>query len=171
MATSAALIWILVGAALSTAARAIVRRLSRSTDGHDTLTGLPTRGAGQTVIDSLRPGDAVAMVDLDGLKTTNDTRGHAAGDDDLVALAQHLAAGVRRGDTVARWGGDEFVVVLRGGADAGTGVVDRLRVSSPVCFSAGIAVHRDGPGTATLAAADAALLAAKRAGGSRVVAA
>jgi diguanylate cyclase (GGDEF)-like protein len=143
----------------------------RRHDVDDALTGLPTRRIGQRAIESLRPGDAVAMVDLDGLKTTNDARGHAAGDDELVALARHLSAGVRRGDTVARWGGDEFVVVLRAGGAGGAAVVDRLRASSPARFSAGIAVHTSGSGLETLAAADAALLAAKRSGGSRVVAA
>jgi diguanylate cyclase (GGDEF)-like protein len=129
------------------------------------------RGAGQRAIDTLRPGDAVAMIDLDDLKSTNDSLGHAAGDGELVALARHLSAGIRSGDAVARWGGDEFVVVLRSGGDAGVSVVDRLRATSPARFSAGIAVHRAGAGPDTLAAADAALLAAKRAGGSRVVAA
>ncbi|MBA2608925.1 MAG: GGDEF domain-containing protein [Actinobacteria bacterium] len=157
---------------MSTAARAIFLRVTRAARrGEDALTGLPTRGAGQSVLDALRAGDAVAMIDLDGLKDTNDTLGHAAGDGELVALAQHLASGIRRGDTIARWGGDEFVVVLRAGGDAGADVIDRLRSSSPVGFSAGMAVHRDGSGTETLAEADAALLAAKRAGGSQVVAA
>ena len=157
---------------IATALRAAWGRVSQpllNDTAQDALTGLPTRGAGQAVVDALQKGDAVAMIDLDGLKATNDTLGHAAGDNELIALAKHLAAGVRRGDTVTRWGGDEFVVVLRGGGETGVAVIDRLRASSPAGFSAGIAVHGAGAGNDTLAAADAALLAAKRAGGSRVV--
>lgn len=143
---------------------------SRSSHFADELTRVASRRAGQHAIDGLRVNDAVAMIDLDGLKTTNDTRGHAAGDAELVALAQHLGNGVRSADVVARWGGDEFVVVLRGGGPSAASVIDRLRASSPTAFSAGIAVHGVGDGNDTLAAADAALLRAKRAGGSRVIA-
>lgn len=136
----------------------------------DALTGLPGRAAGQAVLDDLRVGDAVVMIDLDRLKATNDDAGHAAGDALLSALASHLAHGVRGDDTVVRWGGDEFVVVLRaGGADAAQ-VIERLRASAPAAFSAGTAVHAQGAGATTLARADAALLAAKRAGGEQVVA-
>ncbi|MEY2397442.1 MAG: hypothetical protein QOJ00_616 [Actinomycetota bacterium] len=165
-----ALLWIALGAALATGVRLAVRVAH---PGHlrpnDALTGVPTRAGGQRAVGSMRPGDAVAMVDLDGLKITNDSSGHAAGDAELIALARHLSDGVRRGDTVARWGGDEFVVVLRDGGDAAFAVVDRLRASSPTSFSAGVAVHRRGTPDDTLAEADAALLSAKRAGGSRVV--
>jgi diguanylate cyclase (GGDEF)-like protein len=120
-------------------------------------------------LQSLHRGDAVVMLDLDTLKATNDEFGHGAGDALLSAVATHIASHVRDGDTVARWGGDEFVIVLRGGGPAAGGVVDRLRQSSPATFSAGVAVHHGGPGTTTLANADAALLDAKRAGGGRVV--
>jgi len=160
------LLWIGVGIVIGAGLRSIVKRRPGGTG--DALTGVPTRGTGQQAIDSLRPGDAVAIIDLDGLKLTNDTHGHAAGDKELIALARHLSEGVRQEDTVARWGGDEFVMVLRGGGAAASAVVDRLRADSPTGFSAGIAVHSGGPGADTLAAADAALLRAKRAGGSQV---
>lgn len=170
--TEAALFWVVVGAALATSVRAALRMARRN---HvrviDTVTGLSGRATGERAVQSMRRGDAIAMVDLDGLKRTNDSLGHAAGDAQLLALARHLSDGLRKGDVVARWGGDEFVVVLRGGGDAGVGVVDRLRTSSPTTFSAGVAVHGDGAADDTLAAADAALLSAKRAGGSRVVSA
>jgi diguanylate cyclase (GGDEF)-like protein len=136
----------------------------------DTLTGVPTRSAAHDALRDLRVGDAVVMVDVDSLKATNDLHGHLAGDDVLRAVAAHLRSGVRAQDTVARWGGDEFVIVLRGGGGAAAEVVERLRASCPAEFSAGVAQFAGGRGEDALAAADAALLRAKRAGGSRVVA-
>ena len=109
------------------------------------------------------------MIDLDELKGVNDTYGHDAGDEHLVRIAHELASALRRDDTVARWGGDEFVLILGGAGTAANAVVDRLRLVSRVRFSAGVAVHGDGDPSATLAAADEALLQAKRAGGSLVV--
>ena len=134
----------------------------------DALTGVPTRGAAHDALSSLRAGDAVVMLDVDGLKVTNDTLGHLAGDDVLRAVADHLRAGVRAQDVVARWGGDEFVVVLRGAGDVAIEIVERLRASSPAAFSAGVAIY-SGDRDDVLASADAALLAAKRAGGALVV--
>jgi diguanylate cyclase (GGDEF)-like protein/PAS domain S-box-containing protein len=88
---------------------------------HDALTGLPNRMLlAQRIDSSLRAAAeqgkivAVAMIDLDGFKAINDRHGHAAGDTLLVELAHRLKLGVRGHDTVARWGGDEFIVVLTG---------------------------------------------------------
>jgi diguanylate cyclase (GGDEF)-like protein/PAS domain S-box-containing protein len=94
---------------------------------HDALTGVANRAllveritqglhAAQQRCDSL----AVLFVDLDGFKVVNDRWGHDAGDAVLVATAQRLQSVVREADTVARFGGDEFVIVLAGTCGAAT---------------------------------------------------
>ncbi len=102
---------------------------------HDWLTGLPNRVLLMDRIEHAlaaahRTGKAVAVlyIDLDGFKTINDTGGHAAGDDALVAVAHRLRHAVRPGDTVARLGGDEFVVVCEdlSGSDAAELIAERL---------------------------------------------
>ncbi len=85
----------------------------------DALTGLPNR---VLLVDRLQQGIsqsqrhkrslAVAHFDLDGFKSVNDTFGHMAGDTLLKAVATHVKAALREGDTLARIGGDEFVVLL-----------------------------------------------------------
>ena len=73
-------------------------------------------------------GAAVLLIDLDGFKMVNDTRGHAAGDQVLKALADRMTAAVRESDTVARIGGDEFVVLLEDmdGPEDAIAVADKL---------------------------------------------
>src|SRR4051794_12159178 len=85
---------------------------------HDPLTGLANRAlCRERLIHALAragraPGVAcVLFIDLDGFKTVNDLYGHAAGDALLIGLSRRLVATVRPADTVARMGGDEFVVV------------------------------------------------------------
>ncbi|SHN36876.1 putative bifunctional diguanylate cyclase/phosphodiesterase [Cryptosporangium aurantiacum] len=85
---------------------------------HDPLTGLANRTLFSErletalLTDLARP--ALLLVDLDGFKAVNDTRGHATGDQLLVAVAGRLRSAVRATDTVARLGGDEFAVLLPG---------------------------------------------------------
>jgi diguanylate cyclase (GGDEF)-like protein/PAS domain S-box-containing protein len=86
---------------------------------HDALTGLPNRvllidRLNSALARSARDGREVAVLfcDLDGFKRVNETGGHAAGDAVLLEIAERLRGGLRDGDTVARVGGDEFVVIV-----------------------------------------------------------
>jgi diguanylate cyclase (GGDEF)-like protein len=123
---------------------------------------------------------ALLFLDLDGFKAINDSLGHAAGDDLLVAVAGRLASCVRDGDVVARLGGDEFAVLLRAaGAVDAERVANRLRVAlaEPVSLggravdaqaSIGGAVAEPGDTVAVLLhRADTAMYDAKRQGGGR----
>jgi diguanylate cyclase (GGDEF)-like protein len=90
----------------------------------DALTRLPNRSeferrANEVLARLRRDGGSacVMVVDLDRFKVVNDTAGHAAGDQALIAAAERLRAVVRSSDVVGRWGGDEFVVLLPGVAD------------------------------------------------------
>jgi diguanylate cyclase (GGDEF)-like protein len=86
---------------------------------HDPLTGLPNRllladRLSQALARSDRNGTglAVLFLDLDGFKPINDRMGHDAGDKALIEIANRLSSIVREADTVARVGGDEFVIVI-----------------------------------------------------------
>ncbi len=102
---------------------------------HDDLTGLPNKALLLDRLDqafavsrrSQQP-IAVLFIDLDGFKTINDTLGHQAGDIALSKVAERLSAIVRPGDTLARIGGDEFVMLCAGtdGARGATAVARRI---------------------------------------------
>ncbi|WP_255370351.1 sensor domain-containing diguanylate cyclase [Roseateles sp. YR242] len=86
---------------------------------HDELTGLANRSlfmdrARHSIAEAERgmPAVAVLLLDMDGLKTINDTLGHAAGDAALIEFSRRLSVATRDSDTVARLGGDEFAVLL-----------------------------------------------------------
>lgn len=152
---------------------------------HDPLTGLPNRISMQQrlalameLAKRNRKKLAVMLVDLDDFKRLNDSRGHLVGDHALAAIASRLRTSVRGSDTVARFGGDEFVVLageLDRPEDAGMiaeKIADMVNALLPVdggtervgC-SIGIAVFPDDADTAEalLERADRAMYAAKSA--------
>jgi diguanylate cyclase (GGDEF)-like protein len=153
---------------------------------HDPLTGLPNRAFVQRrITGALKSSErgrlrAVLFIDLDDLKTTNDTLGHEAGDELLNAAATRLRQAVGLSDVVGRHGGDEFVVLVFGDATRKQldGLVHRLRhllaepvaiaaTSTPIRASVGVVeVTRGDTRTADeiLRAADRAMYKAKRAG-------
>jgi diguanylate cyclase (GGDEF)-like protein/PAS domain S-box-containing protein len=153
---------------------------------HDTLTGLPNRtllvdrlqvAIGRSVRESRSI--AVFFLDLDSFKEVNDTLGHPAGDDVLVGVGRRLTATARGEDTVARFGGDEFVMVLEHDQpdDWVTEFAERLRSIFrepiragrrlvPVTASIGIATTSGLPSSpeVLLRNADAAMYRAKQSG-------
>jgi diguanylate cyclase (GGDEF)-like protein len=102
---------------------------------HDELTGLPNRSLlydrlSLAITHSHRQASHLALLflDLDDFKKVNDSFGHGSGDRLLVELAGRVRSSVRAGDTVARFGGDEFVVLL----DGVSGTRDAARVAAKV---------------------------------------
>ena len=140
----------------------------------DPLTQIGNRRAADQSLAMVGRDDAVAILDLDHFKNVNDEHGHAVGDTVLQDLARFLELRLREGDSVARFGGEEFVVILKRVGDQAQPAFDRLaeewRDTKPLTtFSAGVAVHVRGTPAETLSRADAALYQAKAAGRDRVV--
>jgi len=100
----------------------------------DPVTGLYNRTYFNKAVQELDRADAlplsIIMGDLNGLKLTNDTFGHAAGDDLLIAMADVLRANCRKTDIITRWGGDEFAIILPNtGEQEALAVCDRIRAA------------------------------------------
>lgn len=116
----------------------------RSASTHDPLTGLANRRLLMGQLPGLlasgrRRGEPVCllMLDLDHFKRVNDTYGHAVGDQTLIALARSVERDVRLGDLVARFGGEEFVVVCPNADErAGAIIAERIR-ESIACLTEG----------------------------------
>jgi len=155
---------------------------------HDSLTGLASRALfldrlEYALVNAARSGSTVALlfIDLDHFKRVNDSLGHAAGDRLLIETADRLRHCLRASDTAARFGGDEFVVLLHVATAADAVIVaDRILValSTPVTLSGvevavsasvGIAASVAGSldGDELLHNADAAMYRAKRSGKAR----
>ncbi len=157
---------------------------------HDTLTGLPNRLLLEERIDAAiaqarADGAKVAVlfIDLDNFKQINDSQGHKTGDQLLVAVSRVLQAHLRAGDTLARWGGDEFVVLVpdlrhsaqaRAIAEALTAQVQKELFSGLtdpyITLSIGVALFPDDAdsGEALLMQADKALFFCKSQGRNNI---
>ncbi len=124
----------------------------------------------------------VAMLDLDDFKQVNDIHGHQTGDNVLLYLVTRARETLRPSDIIARFGGEEFVVLLPDtGIEAGVAIISRLQhnlathpclhanQSLPITFSAGIAARaRHEQQNAVISRADEAMYRAKQAGKNRV---
>jgi diguanylate cyclase (GGDEF)-like protein/PAS domain S-box-containing protein len=157
---------------------------------HDGLTGLPNRAyVEERARDALAPSETgsqrhagVIFLDLDGFTAVNDLVGHGAGDLVIAQAARRLRAVVPAQDTVARWGGDEFAVLLESapGAEEIAELADRLtgaiadepfRVADReivLTASVGVALADESPPGLVLRNADVAMTRAKDGGGGRV---
>jgi diguanylate cyclase (GGDEF)-like protein len=148
----------------------------------DSLTGLLNRdGLAREMADVKRP-CAVGIVDIDHFKDINDRYGHRIGDRMLIALADLFRLGGRSVDLVARWGGEELVVVMPGATTEGAAAAIRRLLADAeatisaddvgLTFSAGVVeLTEEGVDAfeAAVHAADVAMYEAKRAGRARVV--
>lgn len=201
---SGGLFWtaVLIAGALSAINEWELRRLRRDLDGlatmatdleqlrkfasTDGLTGIANRRAFDTVLErevarASRDGSTLALVmlDIDRFKQLNDTHGHQIGDDVLRAVAAALAKACREYDTAARYGGDEFAMILPNcSPEEAQAAADRLRRSVAgadsvprVTVSGGIATFpADGSDAISVVrAADQAMYESKRTGRNRVM--
>ena len=165
-------------------AREELQRLALS----DALTGLPNRravlaelAAWLSTPPEADQGIAALLLDVDHFKQVNDRHGHLAGDEVLAAYGGRLAAAVQSGEMAGRYGGEEFLVVLRGPADRlvarATAIWDAVSARAYsfagqqklVTASAGLAILQpDEPDVSLIGRADAALYTAKENGRARL---
>ena len=152
----------------------------------DQLTGLRNRNGLLTAVAALDEGSTrtIAVIDCDGLKSVNDRLGHLAGDHYLQAVAGRLSGGLSKDDLVARWGGDEFLVVQQIGIDDAVHALTRMQATihdSPLSVDGSMITASVSIGIAAwpasrafdeaLSTADHAMYQAKSAGGNAIVSA
>lgn len=182
---------LIVSVVRDTSERQATQRQLRYMAFHDALTGLGNRAMfdealALAIADVERHDDilGLAFIDLDGFKPVNDRYGHAVGDAVLIEIGQRLDAICRRQDTLARFGGDEFAILLpRLRSEYDLGVVARrmtAAIEEPILVdgreirvgaSAGLVIFESGDtGRSMLEKADVAMYRAKRSkGGPRYV--
>jgi len=142
----------------------------------DKLTGLPNRRAAEAELErALAAGGSVSVVlfDVDHFKKVNDNFGHDIGDEVLVAVGGALRASARAEDFVARWGGEEFLAIVRADEDGAQRLAERVRLAvslletkaGKVTISGGLAAVKE-PGD--MKRADERLYEAKKQGRNRV---
>jgi diguanylate cyclase len=152
----------------------------------DATTGLLNRQAFRELVGAelrrpRRGPSAIAVVDLDGFKAVNDSRGHPAGDEVLGLVATAIRANLRTQDLASRYGGDEFVIYLADcPVDSVLRIMERIRAvvagvtgasGSTVTASVGVALAADGTEEldVLVRSADRALLAVKRSGKNQLL--
>ena len=146
----------------------------------DALTGIANRRALEAALPRMiyrrrrvSGGLVLLMIDFDGFKALNDSRGHQAGDDAILAFTRCAASVIRADDLLVRWGGDEFIIVTESGGDEAMAIAERLRsafggIEKDLTLSIGLAEasEDDEPGT-LVRKADIALYEAKENGRDR----
>jgi diguanylate cyclase (GGDEF)-like protein len=160
------------------------RALAQAQAERDALTGLYNRRAGERfladALDAPEDSDVLILLDIDRFKNINDTYGHPVGDAVLREVAQRCAVLLRKSDVFARWGGEEFLVLIRGTGEAGViRVADDLRAAisatpiapaGTITASFGVARYQASDTVASwLSRVDEALYEAKLTGRDRVV--